>query len=119
MPDFSKSERRLLRDLAADVYEAEAHLLLEALDASFAEWREDRILSSELIGRIHEFHQDDSRPLWSMYRGLKEHDIVARGIARDLLRADKVRPELLEKLRPLIADYVRGWGGDSNESSMA
>jgi hypothetical protein len=36
MSDFTKRERQVLRELAGEVYEAEAAVLLEDLAASFA-----------------------------------------------------------------------------------
>jgi hypothetical protein len=105
MTEFSKGERRILRELAGEVYEAEAALLLEDLAASFAQWRSGEILPSELLQLIHEFHRDQSRELWSMYQGLREYDIVARGLARGLLAETKVPSSIREKLEPRIGDY--------------
>jgi hypothetical protein len=102
MTDFTKSERQTLRELAGEVYEAEAALLLEDLEASFKQWRAGELLPSELLEAIHEFHQDQSRRLWSMYQGLRETDIVARGLAKGLVALAKVPPPLHEKLRPVI-----------------
>ena len=102
MTDFTKSERQTLRELAGEVYETEAALLLEDLEASFKKWRAGELLPSELLEAIHEFHQDQSRRLWSMYQGLRETDIVARGLANGLLASAKVPPPLYEKLRPFI-----------------
>lgn len=53
--EFTKSERRQLRELAGEVYESEAHSLIEDLDNEFARWRDGEILSSELLTAIHEF----------------------------------------------------------------
>jgi hypothetical protein len=94
--DFTKRERQALRELAGEVYEAEAALMLEDLAASFANWRAGKLLPSELLEAIHEFHQDQSRQLWSMYQGLRETDIVARG----LLASTKVPSPLREKRKP-------------------
>ena len=105
--DFTKRERQQLRELAGDVYEAEAGLMLEELAASFAQWRSGDLLPSELLQKIHDFHQHQSRELWSMYQGLREREIVARGLARGLLDEDKLSPALREKLEPLIGLYRR------------
>lgn len=102
MSDFSKSERRALRELAGHVYEAEAGRLLGELEASFKEWRAGEKLSSDLLQDIHEFHQHGSRELWSIYQSLKEPAIVARGIALGLLQEEQVAPELLAKLKSKI-----------------
>ena len=79
MAEFSKSEKKFLRELAGTVYEAEARLALDELDAQFERWRRGDLLGSELIAAIHEFHEQDARSLWSTYQTLKEPEIVARG----------------------------------------
>jgi hypothetical protein len=49
--EFTKAERKQMRELASTVYEAEAHQLLEELDAEFARWRSGECPSSELALR--------------------------------------------------------------------
>jgi hypothetical protein len=103
--EFSKAERKRLRSLAGEIYEAEAAQLLGELEASFKEWRSGQKVASELLQDIHEFHQHQSRELWSMYQGLKEHQIVARGVARGFIEEKKIEVSLLAKLQARIADY--------------
>ncbi len=104
--EFTKAEKKALRELAEAIYEAEAHVMLEELDASFSEWREGEMLSSELLAAINEFHQNESRDLWSKYQALKEDEIVARGLALGLV--SKELPEQLQaKLEPLIEFFAR------------
>ncbi|WP_374666655.1 hypothetical protein [Ramlibacter sp.] len=108
MPDFTKPERRVLREIAGGVYEAEAGKLLARLEAKFRAWREGGIGAADLIGEIHQFHQHDSRELWSAYRFLREADIVARGVAMGFIPEDRVPGELLVKLMPMISFYRGG-----------
>ena len=68
--EFTKSERKQLRELASSVYEAEAHDLLTVLDAEFARWRSGECQSSELLGTIHEFHQRQSRDFGQLIKVL-------------------------------------------------
>ena len=96
--DFSRSERKILRELAGDVYEAEAREMLKELDAAFAEWRDREKLSSELLTDIHQFHQHESRDLWSMYQTLDEASIVARGLGLGLIAGDDVPAAIRQKL---------------------
>lgn len=107
MIEFSKAERKLLRELAGQVYEAEAHAVLEELDGEFARWRGGEIESSELLTAIHEFHQRDSRELWSRYQSMKEPEIVARGIAAGLLDSSQVDESIREKIEPLVSFFSR------------
>ncbi len=105
MADFTKHERQALRELAGAVYEAEAAVLLEDLASSFTKWRSGKLLPSELLDAIHEFHQHQSRQLWSTYQGLRDPDIVARGLARGLLASSKVPSPLRAKLEPFIGTF--------------
>jgi len=104
--EFTKAERKTLRELSGTAYEAGAHLMLKELDAEFRSWRTGEMESSDLLRALHEFHQHQSRELWSMYQGLKEPDIVARGIALGLLK-EPVSEELRTKLAPLIELYEK------------
>ena len=79
MTDFTKSERQTLRELAGEVYEAEAALLLEDLEASFKKWRDGELLPSELLEAIHEFHQDQSLHLDGTARHLEA--LIDAGVA--------------------------------------
>ena len=107
MADYSKSEKKSLRELAGAVYEGEARLALEELDSQFELWRKGSLLGSGLIAVIHEFHQEDARALWSTYQALKEPDIVARGLALGLIPAESVPESLRAKLEPLMAGFDR------------
>lgn len=112
MKPFTKSERRVLRDIAGEVYEAEAHRMLERLDARFQGWRDGSLPSSGLIREIHDFHQHDSRDFWSVYRVLREADIVARGVALALIPQSRVPAEILARLQPTI-EFAKRWGNDA------
>jgi hypothetical protein len=105
--EFTKAERKILRELSGLTYEAEAHLMLEELDAEFHSWRAGEMESSELLRAIHEFHQEQSRELWSKYQALKEPEIVARAIALGFLK-EPVPEELRAKLAPLIEHFGGG-----------
>ena len=89
------------------MYEAEAHQMLATLDSEFKKWREGKMISSELLSAIHEFHQHESRELWSLYQGLREPEIVVRGIALGLIAESSVPAELLAKLQSLRTAFGR------------
>jgi hypothetical protein len=107
MLEFSKTENKLLREVAGAVYEAEAQRVLEGLEAEFLRWRAGEVASSELLAAIHEFHQVASRDLWSRYQSLKGPELVARGIALGLLPERELPAPLLEKLAPLVEFFGR------------
>ena len=107
MSEFTKPERKVLRYLADAVYEAEAHSYLEELEAEFARWRKSEILSSELLSVVHEFHQRQSRELWSRYQALKEPEIVARGVALGYVAEEQVPEPVRQKLQLLIELFAK------------
>jgi hypothetical protein len=105
MADFSKAERRVLREIAGKVREAEAHRMLEKLDDRFLLWRNGKVLSAELFEDIHQFHQREARDLGSIYRALSEQEAVARGVALKLISEASVPHDLLAKLASGIEFY--------------
>jgi hypothetical protein len=105
MAEFTKAERHELNELARTVHEAEAHRMLEALDADFHRWRTGGLSSSALLALIHQFHQQQSRDLWAIYRTLRAPDIVARGIAFGFIADDAVSASLRARLEPTVAFY--------------
>ena len=107
MDQYAKTERKLLRDLAGEVYEWELHGYLEELDEAFDQWRNGEMLSSELSDKIHTFHQHAARELWSMYQTLKEDEIVARGVVLGALSEADLSSELRKKLKPLLETFRR------------
>jgi hypothetical protein len=101
-PEFTESEKRLLRKLAESAYEVEVHRALALLDAEFVKWRNGGIDGADLLVAIHEFHQHESRDMWTMYQSTPGPLLVARGLARRLIAPDDVPPSLRDKLAPLI-----------------
>ena len=108
MEEFTKAERRELRELGSRTYEAEAGRILQELDAEFERWRRGDSLSSDLITAIHEFHQHQARDLWSTYRTLRPPQVVARGVGFGFIEAREVPDTLRAKLQREI-DFYEGW----------
>ena len=106
MADYSKKERAELRRLASEAYERELGSRLSELDKSFAEWRRGKLLSSELSGAIHEFHQHTARDVWSAYQSPHESIIVARAIALGIISEKEVATAIREKLRESVALFA-------------
>lgn len=98
--EFTKAERKLLRELADAVYETEAKAFLAELDAQFTRWRDGEIRSFELLEAIHDFQRGPARELWSMYQSMQEPMIVARGIALGLIEEGQVPASTRKKLLP-------------------
>jgi hypothetical protein len=97
--EFDKAERRVLRELAAAVHEAEAHALLEKLATEFDRWRGGTKPSAELLADIHEFHQHQARELWSMYQGIPDWLAVERGLRLGLIAPSHIPADILARLQ--------------------
>ena len=107
MPEYTKSERAKLRELADEAYERELGTHLAELDKSFALWRRGKLVSSELSKEIHEFHQHAARDVFSAYQLPHPAMIVARAIAFEILERREIPAGLLAKLKEEIAVFER------------
>lgn len=79
--------------------------MLEQLDAKFVRWRNGELAGEELHEAIHEYHQNESRQLWSVYRNLKRDQIVARGVGMGSIPAEQLSGTLQAKLANTIGWY--------------
>jgi hypothetical protein len=102
---FSKPEKRLLRDLAAEAHESELSEALGELYEEFTKWADNGLGAFEMNEKIHEFHNGVSRELYKQYVLNDPHFAVAAGLSRKVLAHSQVAPELLEKLRPLLEAF--------------
>lgn len=107
MDDFSKAQRKILRDCAGRVYEAEATRKLEGLEDDFKRWRRNELEVDSLLESIHDFHQVKAKNLWSTYQTLKPPEIVARGLALGLIAESDVPKEIRDHLAQLVAFFSR------------
>ena len=110
MIEFSKSQRKALRELAARIREAETRQMLERLDQQFARWRGGQLGSGDLLDAIHEFQKGPARQLWSMHQSLKEPELVARGVALGLASLSELPEDVRPRLAPLVEFFARGPG---------
>lgn len=99
---FSRKEGARLRELAGEAWQAELDEALLELHEDFGKWAEDGLSAFDLAERIHAFHDGISRELYKRYSLQKPSTAVAFALARGVLGAESVDPELMEKLRPLI-----------------
>jgi hypothetical protein len=63
----SKKVKRVIREYASQLYEADLHKALEALAAKFDEWKNGAIDSFDLEEAIHRFHNGAARELYKQY----------------------------------------------------
>ena len=78
----SRKEAAQLRALAAEAWEAELRLALQALFEDFSRWSGHELDSFELSDRIHKFHDGISRELYKRYTALPAQAAVEYAIAR-------------------------------------
>ena len=103
MPNFTKSEMRILRRLAEGAWESELRELLEQLQNAFVEWQEGELTSFQLSDKIHEFHDEDARDLFKFYTNPHPSNAVAHALVYGHIDPSDVPDALLKKLTPLVA----------------
>lgn len=105
MKEYSKSQRRHLRELRDIAYERELKESLSVLAAKFDDWKAGKITSLQLNQLLHEYDYGESRKLWAMY-DIAQHDmLVARAIAIGLLSEHEVGEEIVLLLAQQIGFY--------------
>ena len=97
--DFTKAEKRKLRELAEKAYELELGEALRELRTTFAKWERGKIRAFDVSDAIHEFHNGIARELWKAYDHPLEAITVARAIREGILTEAEVPGELLAKLK--------------------
>ena len=97
--EFTKAQRRRLRDLGAMAYERELSAELSNLDTEFGRWRAGEIDAHELSDRIHRFHQGPAQKLFSKYEHWNLDFAVAEAIHRGLITEEEVGTDVIEMLR--------------------
>ena len=107
MPTYPPRIKRLLREYAAQAYEAELNQVLEALAQQFTAWQTGQLSASDLTQHIHNFHRGPARELWNRYNAGIDDMHVAYALVTGLLKRDELPAELLEHLQNAIAFYER------------
>src|SRR5262245_66270959 len=83
--DFTKAQRRRLRELGGMAYERELSAELSNLETEFRRWRAGEINAHELSDRIQRFHQGPAQQLFSKYEHSNLDFAVADAITCDLV----------------------------------
>ncbi len=97
--DYTKSEKRVLRKLIAEAHKRELTQALERLCAEFRHWESGDIDSFELDERIHHYHQNDARIIWSRYNGgLPLLMVLAGTVQLGLMTLEELPAEFREKV---------------------
>jgi hypothetical protein len=97
--EFTKAQRRRLRELGAIAYERDLSAELSKLETEFGRWRAGEIDAHELSDRIHRFHQGPARKLFSVYDHSNLDFAVAHAIHRGLITEEETGADAKEMLR--------------------
>jgi hypothetical protein len=103
--ELTKSDKRRLREIASEAYARELHEALGDLDSAFSDWRARHIDGFQLSDFIHEFHDGISRDLFVLYTRSDPGILVARALARELLREREVPAKLRNYLSGQVAYF--------------
>ena len=102
MRDLTKAEKRLVRDLLDDAFEAELAAALEDVESALAEWRRGELRPSEVQERIHEFHKE-SQEVFKSYNYLEPVLALARALEFEFIPLARVPESLRERVQALRA----------------
>jgi hypothetical protein len=117
--EFTKGQRRRLRELAGVAYERDLSRELTAVESQFARWRGGEIDAHNPCDRIHAFHDGPSRKRFSFYTRGDADMAVASAIARGILSEEEAGSELLEILMGMIEFFRQGSKADGEGTGAA
>ena len=103
--NYTKSEKRVLNKLIAEAHRRELTQALERLYVEFRRWDSGDIDAFELDERIHHYHQNDARIIWSHYNGGLPLLIVLAGTVQSGLMTLE---ELPAEFRETVANTLQG-----------
>lgn len=106
MTPTSKHLRRLLREWAAQSYEAELGAELNKLANHFDAWKNGKLTSFDLNDKIHEFHDGPHHKLYFRYAMQQQPEVnIAFAIVEGFIQKESVPAELLQYLENEIHFY--------------
>ena len=112
--------RRVLRRLVHLAHRRELAEQLAELGTCVDRWRAGEMDEFALSDHIHNFHDGVARDLFRTYVQGELELAVARAVAKGVLRAEEVTPDILESLQDSIACFhelggPKGSGSDAAE----
>lgn len=102
-PEFTKAQRRRLRELGGIAYERDLSEELAKLESEFRRWRGGEIDAFALSEAIHRFHQGPSRELFSKYDHSNLDLAVAHAIHRGVLTKQEAGADVIQVLERHLA----------------
>lgn len=91
MNDFTKKQRKHLRELNGIAYDREYDMELDKLFSEFKRWKAKELGGFELNDKIHEFHNGKSRELFKFYNDDRMLDFnIAVAVRDGILSMDEI-----------------------------
>lgn len=103
--DFSKTQRRKLRELKQKAYQIELDRELEHLYQQFCRWKMGELITWDLADAIHDFHRGPSRKLYGRYNDTDDDIIVAWALKQGILSRDEIPDELYQAIESILSFY--------------
>ena len=113
--EWSKKQRRELRELQGIAWERELVAALQVLRGDFDAWERGEISAFDLSDRIHEYHNGISRELFNRYSGSLNDFVILRAIASGVIAESELSDELHKSLRNDIAVVRKRWNSPSED----
>ena len=113
--EWSKKQRRELRELQGIAWERELATALEVLRGDFDAWARGEISAFDLSDRIHEFHDGKSRELFNRYSDSSNEFAILRAIASGIIAESELSDELHKSLGDDIAEVRKRWNSPSED----
>lgn len=107
MQQYPPRIKRLIRQYADQIYEAELAQALSELEQQFAAWHNGQITAGDLSQLVFEFSRGPAREHYNRYRSGLDDMHVAYAITTGILKRDELPEELLSHLQRIIAFYER------------
>ncbi len=106
MINFSKAEKKGLRELVGEAYKVELANELANLEGAFSSWRKGEIDVFDLDDRIHAYYSGPRKHLYGAYQLQSQPEaMVARALALGLIDGEKVSAELKKKIEHLVGFF--------------
>src|SRR3989304_4919105 len=100
--ELTKKQKKRLRQLAGTAYERELSEASKNLLTEFLRWQENEIDVFELNEKIHQFHNGDSRRLYTKYVGMDPRSSVAQALKEGILDRSEVEDDIYSLVSNLI-----------------
>ena len=113
--DFSKAEKKILRQLSGTAYERELKAELKKLIPHLLQLESGTLTTFDVEEKVHEFHDKTSRQLYGFYV-IQNNPLyaVARGLAMQIIEPSEIPQNLLQKMEGARQVFASGFGASDS-----